>query len=43
MTDFEVKGVSLDHDHNAAINIQHRAVGHLVLKVQVMPDAIRVH
>jgi putative transposase len=33
-------GCSLDRDHNAAINIQHRAVGHLVLKAQVMPDAI---
>ena len=33
-------GCSLDRDHNAAINIKHRAVGHLVLKAQVMPDAI---
>lgn len=31
---------SLDRDHNAAINIKHRAVGHLVLKAQEMPDAI---
>lgn len=33
-------GCSLDRDHNAVINIKHRAVGHLVLKAQVMPDAI---
>ena len=33
-------GCSLDRDHNAAINIKHRAVGHSVLKAQVTPDAI---
>ncbi len=31
---------SLDRDHNAAINIKHRAVGHSVLKAQATPDAI---
>ena len=33
-------GCSLDRDHNAAINIKHRAVGHPVLKAQEMPDGI---
>jgi len=33
-------GCELDRDHNAAINIKHRAVGHSVLKAQVTPDAI---
>jgi putative transposase len=33
-------GLELDRDHNAAINIKHRAVGHLVLKAQETPDAI---
>lgn len=33
-------GCELDRDHNAAINIKHRAVGHSVLKSQVTPDAI---
>lgn len=33
-------GCSLDRDHNAAINIKHRAVGHLVLKAQDTPDGI---
>jgi putative transposase len=31
---------SLDRDHNAAIIIKHRAVGHSVLKAQVTSDAI---
>ncbi|WP_333471752.1 transposase [Microcoleus sp. herbarium12] len=29
-------GCSLDRDHNAAINIKHRAVGHSVLKAQAL-------
>jgi hypothetical protein len=29
-----------DRDHNAAINIKYRAVGHPVLKAQEMSDAI---
>jgi putative transposase len=33
-------GCELDRDHNAAINIKHRAVGHPVLKAQEMSDAI---
>jgi putative transposase len=33
-------GLTLDRDHNAAINIKHRAVGHSVLKSQATPDAI---
>jgi putative transposase len=33
-------GLELDRDHNAAINIKHRAVGHLVLKAQETPDGI---
>lgn len=33
-------GCSLDRDHNAAINIKHRAVGHPVFKAQEMPDGI---
>jgi putative transposase len=33
-------GCELDRDHNAAINIKHRAVGHPVLKAQEMPDGI---
>ena len=32
--------VELDRDHNAAINIKHRAVGHSVLKAQATPDGI---
>jgi len=31
---------SLDRDHNAAINIKNRAVGHPVLKAQLMSQAI---
>jgi putative transposase len=33
-------GCSLDRDHNAAINIKNRAVGHPVLKAQSMSEAI---
>jgi putative transposase len=33
-------GLELDRDHNAAINIKNRAVGHPVFKAQVTPDAI---
>jgi putative transposase len=33
-------GCSLDRDHNAAINIRNRAVGHPVLKAQSMSDGI---
>jgi putative transposase len=33
-------GCSLDRDHNAAINIKHRAVGHPVFKAQEMSYAI---
>jgi putative transposase len=33
-------GCSLDRDHNAAINIKNRAVGHSVLKAQLMFDGI---
>lgn len=33
-------GCELDRDHNAAINIKHRAVGHSVLKAQITPNAI---
>ncbi|GAC1490112.1 MAG: RNA-guided endonuclease TnpB family protein [Chamaesiphon sp.] len=33
-------GCSLDRDHNAAINIKHRAVGHSVLKAQSKSDGI---
>jgi putative transposase len=33
-------GFECDRDHNAAINIKHRAVGHPVLKAQEMSDAI---
>ncbi len=33
-------GCSLGRDHNAAINIKNRAVGHSVLKAQVTSDAI---
>jgi putative transposase len=33
-------GCELDRDHNAAINIRYRAVGHPVLKAQVTPDGI---
>jgi putative transposase len=33
-------GCELDRDHNAAINIKHRAVGHPVLKAQETPDGI---
>ncbi|MEB3179468.1 MAG: transposase [Nostocaceae cyanobacterium] len=32
-------GCSLDRDHNAAINIKNRAVGHSVLKAQAKPNA----
>jgi putative transposase len=33
-------GCSLDRDQNAAINIKNRAEGHLVLKAQLMSQAI---
>jgi putative transposase len=33
-------GCSLDRDHNAAINIKNRALGHRVLKAQLMSDGI---
>ncbi|NER27053.1 MAG: transposase [Symploca sp. SIO1C4] len=33
-------GCSLDRDHNAALNILNRAVGHPVLKAQLMSDAV---
>lgn len=33
-------GCKLDRDHNAAINIKHRAVGHSVLKAHQTSDAI---
>lgn len=33
-------GLTLDRDHNAAINIKHLAVGHSVNKAQVMSEAI---
>lgn len=33
-------GCELDRDHNAAINIRNRAVGHPVLKAQETPDGI---
>jgi putative transposase len=33
-------GCELDRDHNAAINIKHRAVGQPVLKAQETPDGI---
>jgi putative transposase len=33
-------GCSLERDHNAAINIKYRAVGHPVFKAQEMPDGI---
>ncbi|NMG20621.1 RNA-guided endonuclease InsQ/TnpB family protein [Brasilonema bromeliae] len=33
-------GCSLDRDHNAAINIRNRALGHRVLKAQLMSDGI---
>jgi putative transposase len=33
-------GCSLDRDHNAAVNIKNRAVGHPVLKAQLMSQAI---
>ncbi len=33
-------GLSIGRDHNAAINIKHRAVGHPVLKAQEMSYAI---
>ncbi|MGB3239977.1 MAG: transposase [Geitlerinemataceae cyanobacterium] len=33
-------GLELDRDHNAAINIKYRAVGHPVLKAQETPNAI---
>ena len=33
-------GCSLDRDHNAAIGIKNRAVGHPVLKAQLMSEAI---
>lgn len=31
--------LTIERDHNAAINIKYRAVGHSVLKAQVTPDA----
>jgi putative transposase len=33
-------GLILERDHNAAINIKYRAVGHLVLKAQETPDGL---
>jgi putative transposase len=33
-------GFECDRDHNAAINIKHRAVGHPVLKAQETPDGL---
>ncbi|MGC8714727.1 MAG: zinc ribbon domain-containing protein, partial [Leptodesmis sp.] len=33
-------GLTIGRDHNAAINIKHRAVGHSVLKAQVTSEAI---
>jgi len=33
-------GCSLDRDHNAALNIKNRAVGHPVLKAQLMSDGM---
>jgi putative transposase len=33
-------GCSLDRDHNAAINVKYRAVGHSVLKAHLTSDAI---
>ena len=33
-------GCSIDRDHNAAIGIKNRAVGHPVLKAQLMSEAI---
>jgi putative transposase len=33
-------GLELDRDHNAAINIKHRAVGHPVLRAKETPDGI---
>jgi putative transposase len=33
-------GLTLDRDHNAAINIKYRAVGHSALKAQVTSEAI---
>ena len=33
-------GCSLGRDHNAAINIKHRAVGHSVLKAHLTSEAI---
>ncbi|BAY50092.1 putative transposase, truncation (plasmid) [Scytonema sp. HK-05] len=33
-------GCSLERDHNAAINIRNRALGHRVLKAQLMSDGI---
>jgi putative transposase len=33
-------GCCLGRDHNAALNIKHRAVGHPVFKAQEMPDGI---
>ena len=33
-------GFECDRDHNAAINIKYRAVGHPVLKAQETPDAV---
>ena len=38
--DFHQCGCSLDRDHNAAINIKNRAVGHPVLKAQLMSYAM---
>lgn len=33
-------GCSLDRDHNAAINVKNRAVGHSVLKARRVSEAI---
>ncbi|WP_309228788.1 hypothetical protein [Microcoleus sp. FACHB-831] len=33
-------GRSLDRDHDAAINIKNRALGHHVLKAKLMSEAI---
>ncbi|MGC8711316.1 MAG: zinc ribbon domain-containing protein, partial [Leptodesmis sp.] len=33
-------GLTIDRDHNAAINIKHLAVGHSVNKAQVTSEAI---
>ena len=38
--DYPDCGCSLDRDHNAAIVIKNRAVGHPVFKAQLMSEAI---